>query len=255
MYRRFLKQILYGAFYIFIAAIFVFALYIYFGAEPTCFDNRKNQGEEDVDCGGPCQSCEIKRLLPLQISRERILPVSQSSVSLSAEVRNPNFTFGLERFSYRWEIYDPSGNLLQTLTAESFIYPNEVKYLIVPEVNIAASAVGSVKLISGDQHWLPAASFPLPRLESIRVRTAVSENRLETTGAIVNNEAFHLRRLRVIGVLFDSSGQELAVSATELRDVRAFEERFFSLVFPRSIDPAAVDFSKTRVFAETKLVR
>lgn len=27
-------------------------------AEPTCFDNIQNQGEEDIDCGGPCQACK-----------------------------------------------------------------------------------------------------------------------------------------------------------------------------------------------------
>jgi hypothetical protein len=27
-------------------------------AEPTCTDNFKNQGEEEVDCGGPCPPCE-----------------------------------------------------------------------------------------------------------------------------------------------------------------------------------------------------
>ncbi|MBU0616028.1 MAG: hypothetical protein KJ601_08120, partial [Nanoarchaeota archaeon] len=26
-------------------------------AEPTCFDNILNQGESDVDCGGPCSAC------------------------------------------------------------------------------------------------------------------------------------------------------------------------------------------------------
>lgn len=30
---------------------------------PTCFDGIKNQGEEETDCGGPCQSCPQERLL------------------------------------------------------------------------------------------------------------------------------------------------------------------------------------------------
>jgi len=28
--------------------------------EPTCYDNLKNQGETDVDCGGPCPACKLQ---------------------------------------------------------------------------------------------------------------------------------------------------------------------------------------------------
>ncbi len=28
------------------------------GTKPTCVDNKKNQGEQGVDCGGPCPACE-----------------------------------------------------------------------------------------------------------------------------------------------------------------------------------------------------
>jgi hypothetical protein len=28
--------------------------------EPTCFDQVQNQGEEDIDCGGPCIPCTVE---------------------------------------------------------------------------------------------------------------------------------------------------------------------------------------------------
>jgi len=32
--------------------------------EPSCYDNMQNQGEEDVDCGGPCDPCEEEKPEP-----------------------------------------------------------------------------------------------------------------------------------------------------------------------------------------------
>ena len=42
-------------------------------SEPTCYDKRQNQGEEDVDCGGPCHgsaSCNDHHVVPLILFRE-----------------------------------------------------------------------------------------------------------------------------------------------------------------------------------------
>lgn len=255
MSERFLKQLLYGVAYFLIIAAIIFGIYRYFSPEPSCFDNRRNQGEEDIDCGGPCQSCEIKRLQPIQVSRERALFVANDTASLSAELRNPNVSFGAGRFEYRWELYGRAGNLIKSITGNSFVYPGEVKYLIEPDVAVSSAAIGSVKLIIVSPDWLPLNSFSLPKITAGRSSTAITDEGIRTEGLVLNGEAFDLPRLRVIGVLFDKNGSELAVSATELRDVRAFEQRFFTLVFPRSLDRTAVNVQRTKVFVETKLIR
>lgn len=38
-------------------ASFLFKVYIR-GDNPSCFDNEQNQGEENIDCGGPCDACD-----------------------------------------------------------------------------------------------------------------------------------------------------------------------------------------------------
>jgi len=38
-------------------ASFLFKVYVR-GDQPSCFDNELNQGEENVDCGGPCTACD-----------------------------------------------------------------------------------------------------------------------------------------------------------------------------------------------------
>ncbi|KKU14730.1 MAG: hypothetical protein UX23_C0010G0014 [Parcubacteria group bacterium GW2011_GWB1_45_9] len=195
-------------------------------------------------------------LKPLTVSNERVVLAAPGVVSLSAKVLNPNLDFGAERFEYIWELYDAGGNSLQILRGESFIYPGEIKYIASSDIGeVVADTIG-VRLVLGDMrdwNWLPSVSFSKPNIVPVRLGTAVLGNKV--FGAISNKEAFTLSRVRIVGILFDSSGLELAISETELRDVRAFEERSFSLTFPRLSDVAAVDFSKTEIFAETKLIR
>ena len=51
--------------------------------QPSCSDNIRNQGEEDVDCGGPCAACPSS-------------PNPSPSPSPSPPQTNTNFVFGLE---------------------------------------------------------------------------------------------------------------------------------------------------------------
>ena len=42
----------------------------------SCFDGKKNQGEEGIDCGGPCPPCELKYAEPLKVYPTKYLVYS-----------------------------------------------------------------------------------------------------------------------------------------------------------------------------------
>jgi hypothetical protein len=44
--------------YIILFSVIAFALYLIFSPAATCYDKIKNQGEKEVDCGGPCAPCK-----------------------------------------------------------------------------------------------------------------------------------------------------------------------------------------------------
>lgn len=96
---------------------------------PTCFDNRKNQGEEDVDCGGPCAPCALKRQEPLAVFWARIIPVGERQYDFAAEIKNPNLALG-GTFLYTFKIFDNTGFLLAERKGRSFIYPGETAHVI-----------------------------------------------------------------------------------------------------------------------------
>ncbi|MBU6415055.1 hypothetical protein KGQ34_02340, partial [Patescibacteria group bacterium] len=63
--------------------------------QPTCFDNKKNQNEEEVDCGGVCAPCALKHQEPLALSwPPRFFLIDEHRYDIVAELRNPNLALG-----------------------------------------------------------------------------------------------------------------------------------------------------------------
>ena len=52
----------FGLFYLFIIGAVAGLGYLIFKPVASCFDNLQNQNETGVDCGGPCEDCELRDL-------------------------------------------------------------------------------------------------------------------------------------------------------------------------------------------------
>jgi len=65
------KQIVVGLATTLVILALVFMGKNIFKPKPTCSDNKQNQNEDAVDCGGPCLACDLKDLEPLS-GRKRL---------------------------------------------------------------------------------------------------------------------------------------------------------------------------------------
>jgi len=247
--RRLIKQIIYGLG--FLAVVFLILLIIYFiwlKPSPTCFDGRKNGGEEGIDCGGPCQSCEIQTLKPIQISWIKNFPVGKSTI-IAAEIKNPNLNWGAENFSYTFHIYDIYDNEIYTLTKKSFIYSGEVKFLVEPGVNIKTTEIGNIVFSTADLSWKSKAEFPQPDAQ-IRGLKTESGAPIKISGLFLNNNSYGLSRANIIGFIYNKKGDLISASKTELGKISAFEEKPFQITFPPNIALEIIDASRTKIYAE-----
>ncbi len=245
MNSRLAKQIFYGAGYLTVLFLFVFAVYlIWFKPAPTCFDARKNQGETGVDCGGPCLPCEIKTLIPLEISWQKNLPADNQTI-IAAEIKNPNLDWGADFFTYSINIYNNNGELIKTVKRNSFIYAAEIKYLLEP-LEISPKEIGRTEISFADFNWKSANEFKKPLIQTREIKneeTAIS-------GYLTNNNAFKLSKIRVFGFLYNQYGIISAASKTELENIDAFEEQFFKINFPKNVSSLNIDFNKTKIYVE-----
>ena len=93
--NRFLKQFIYGLVYVIVFVALVYGTYVLFiYARPaSCFDGRQNQGEREIDCGGPCEPCGLKLVQDIATSTPQILEIDKNRVSIISEIRNFNQDF------------------------------------------------------------------------------------------------------------------------------------------------------------------
>ncbi|HEY4523623.1 MAG TPA: hypothetical protein VJK04_01990 [Candidatus Paceibacterota bacterium] len=249
--NRLLKQLFYGLFYL--VLLFAIGLGVYFLAlkpAPTCFDNKLNQGEEEVDCGGPCPSCELKRLEPLKISPVIILESGEDLITAIFEIRNPNRNYGSDKFTYVLNIYDSAGNNLASFSEESFIYASQIKTVVEPGLKIKFAKIARSEVLVADLSWRPRTEFSLPKIQTREIKVNREKTGVTVMGVLVNENAFRLPQVGISAVVYDGIGLENGGSKTFARDVEAFEERFFKIFIPISI--GAIDSKLTRVFMEAR---
>ena len=98
--------------------------------DPSCQDNRKNQGEEDTDCGGPCASCALREQKPVEIFWTRFVQVRANTYDVAAEVRNPNVRIAAVFFDYEFKLFDTAGVAVVSRRGRAFLYPGETAHLI-----------------------------------------------------------------------------------------------------------------------------
>lgn len=127
--------------FIVMAPIVVAVFFIVKGLVPvdTCFDNKQNQNEIGLDCGGLCSSCELKYPKAITVFSSRAVLVSENFYDLAAEIENPNEFLSSLRVEYEFKLYDRFG-LVTTRTGTTFLYAQERTLIIEPGISTTRSA-------------------------------------------------------------------------------------------------------------------
>src|SRR5947209_735804 len=83
--------------------------YYFLKPVPSCFDNKQNQGELGVDCGGTCAALCKSQTSNLLVLWSRSLQVRPGLYDAVAYVENPNSAAGLGQIGYTFTLYDAQG--------------------------------------------------------------------------------------------------------------------------------------------------
>ncbi|MDP2629201.1 MAG: FxLYD domain-containing protein [Candidatus Harrisonbacteria bacterium] len=236
---RTIKQIIYALFYLLIIAALGYGLYaIAIQPSASCSDGKKNQGEEKIDCGGPCQSCALKEAEPLRALPAVVIATPDGSGStLISQFRNPNSAFGARSFDYSISLFGSQGELVEQIQDSSFIYGAEVKFVIRPNIAVLAERVQSSEISIANVEWVSREDFPQPRTELRSVSLEISEEKLNRVEAIVhgtirNDNAYSLSRVIVNARLTDRIGALAGASRTVVENVEPFSEAEFTIIIP-----------------------
>lgn len=237
---RTLKQIIYGFFYLVIIAGIVYGGYIIFReTAPTCSDGRQNQGETEVDCGGPaCTSCAIKRLQPIATKLEYFPIGGNTSVVLT--LSNPNLDYGAASLTYVINFYDSGRKLIFSLAKDSLIYPAEAqKTIIEPNLKFNYLQVsGQPEIIISNISWKPLTEFVMPKVQTRQIQTSVIGSQVTVSGILVNRESTGLSKATVGLLVYQqqpAANRLIGASKTVLQTLKPFEERSFKITLPLGV--------------------
>lgn len=253
MEQRNQKQLIIGIAYGILAVTLIWGGYFLFRTQPTCTDGLKNQNEQGVDCGGVCslQCVRSVETNALEVKESALLYSTPDRFDVLVAVHNPNDEAGASSFHYRMELKDAAGTTVAVREGNSFILPQETKYL--PEINVSAPQAKTVSVTFSDYQWQRFSGY------QERPDITVSKKSYESIssgvgfgkafGIVKNGSPFDFRSIRVKVVLRDVSGNPVGVNTTEMRTVTAGDVRDFMLIWPTAF-PGTVDHIETEIEAD-----
>lgn len=218
-----------------IALVFYFFAARFFPAA-SCFDNRKNQGEIEIDCGGPCASCELKHPAPLSIFWARFVAVRENSYDLAAFIKNPNSAVASPAIEYEFDLFDNFG-LIARKTGSTYILPQEELHIIEPVVEISREPTRVEFFIKSVQWEVPKGILPKVIVEK-KIYSVLSDGgrtRSAVDMTVANNSSFSYRGVDVNIVILDEVGNLIGTNKTHLENLGAGERRQFKALWPEEL--------------------
>lgn len=208
-------------FYIFLATIIFlflgFLIYLSFKPAPqSCFDGQKNFGEEDVDCGGPCPPCELRKFIPLKQYESQFLIYPNKTFDAFSLIENPNQKLGLKKLKYQFLIYDKSGLLRATTSInETIVLPEEKRFLVSINQPLPDFEIGKVDLKIFEP--LKSDWVKIEKKKDIKVevynQTFAKENERWYLGLTLYNQSlFPYNDLNIVAFVYDQKNNLIALA-------------------------------------------
>ncbi len=213
---RLKRQLIYISIFSFFLLLFFVIFYNSQQRPPTCFDNKKNQGEEGIDCGGPCPPCELKEAQPLKVYSSQFV-IYLDSIDLIGVVENPNKNLALKNLKYYFEIYDPN-NLLRATTSikETILEPEQKRFFLeinYPKPNFVISKVKLKVLEPKDQDWQKAEPQKL-KFSIYNQKIYQENNKWKMSFTLFNPTFDNYSDLEIVILLYNENNQLIGTTKT-----------------------------------------
>ncbi len=238
--KRAFKQMIIGGIYVLIFSTLSFLVYWIVRPDPTCFDGKKNQGEQGIDCGGPCAECEVPiHAKGLKIERQDFVISGSQTYDVAIKVKNPNEQYGASYFQYKIELLDAHKKVIASRKGTSFILPKEEKYLIETNLHLNNKTIPTTLKVKFDNYqWSEFTNYyEKPQLNVYQKHYEKNNSPgvyVSVYGLVKNESHFDFNSVTVKVILKDKSDNILAVNTTQMNTLAVGEERDFRLIWPHN---------------------
>lgn len=227
---RTLKQFVYTLLCIGIVVLLVWFFFSLFSKPAaTCTDGIQNQEETGIDCGGPCDSCELKSLEPIEVLDSRALSLRSGKTAILIHIQNPNQNYRAT-FDYHIGLFDERDIERGSINGSSRLYAGEEKYILEP--NDGFSNPNKIMFRAENISWESSASFPNPVLKIENATTSVDQGVVRISGAIRNMSSVSEENVGILAILYTTYGEELFSAKTNVTRVQGLSTAPFLIQFP-----------------------
>ncbi len=213
------------AIFVFIAAIFVIGvpLFFFFYKTPTCGDGVQNQNEKGIDCGGICtRICPVDIAAPL-VLWQRSFSVSDGVYNSVAYIQNPNVLTRVDSVNYVFRLYDKDNTIIGERTGRTFIPASQT--FAVFEAGIRTGGRVPVRTsfsFTDSLVWSqnPAGlTAPVLTVENI---ASSNENLAPRIDAVIHNKSLKvIANLEAVAIVYDTDDNAIAASRTVVQNLAA----------------------------------
>jgi len=221
-----------------VLAVFVGVYFTYFQKEPSCFDNKKNQGELGVDCGGTCLLLCPSQTSDIIVLWSRPVKVVSGLYDAIAMIENPNFNAGVQKISYSFEFYDRNNVFITERKGSTFINPNE-RFAIFESGIATGERVPTRALFEFNEEprWIHTTTEKTKILvKNERLESLEFKPKLRAT--LTNSSVFDERKIVVTALLSNKDNNVVGVSETEVDIIEKDGTRDITFTWPGVFEKA-----------------
>lgn len=251
--KRIIKRLVIIVIYLILIFFVVYGFYYLSKPKPTCNDSVRNQGEEKIDCGGPCPSClEMPSIENLRVLEKEIIPAGENKFDVLVKLENPNSQFGSAGFDYTFSILGKSGGVVGEKKGTNFVLPGQKKYIFAFSLESSEEPTSLNFRISSFK-WTKFTEYQEPDINIYSKEFNLISGGAgfaQLKGKMKNQSGYDFKNITVKAVLRNGEGVPIAINETSFNDVRVGEEREIFLNWP---DPFAVDPASVKVEVESEV--
>ncbi|MFC1756694.1 hypothetical protein ACFLZC_00835 [Patescibacteria group bacterium] len=235
---------------LFVVAFAVILIIFSLISNPNCSDEKQNQEEEGVDCGGSCTPCVVdpKEIITLWT---RVFRASSNTYDVAALIENPNLFYGLPLLKYTFKIYDAENVLLAIKEGQTFLNPRDKFVIFSSNINTdQREAVRAFVEIEKLSSWAYT--------EGEKSSIVVSEKNFSNfpspflRARLLNQSLFPVNNVLVTVVLYDESENAVAISSTKIDRISAESNKDVTFTWPNSF---LIEPTSSKVFTRVDLVK
>lgn len=237
MQWRFQRQLIVLVIILLPLAVLGFYFISKFFPETTCFDNKQNQDELGVDCGGPCINCALKKPKQIITFWARAVGARQNAYDAAAFIENANDVLATQNLRYEFTLFDDLG-LIARREGSAFLYPQEKTYIIEPNIQTARIPKRvEFKMLSAS--WEVRSEFPPHIVVERSSYSLLEENEVKrgvVDADIINKTSFDFKSITVQFAVFDPAENLLAINVVAVENIKAGARKSIRSIWPSEIE-------------------